>query len=256
MNAYDIKKGRYWFASGPDGDFVVFWHHPDEGKIHHQIAVFFDADRASRYVSVENQLLIHVDHVDAGFDAPVTTADDPIASHARRGRPPGSAAQQFDELCAKVRNDLPDLFARYPDGITTRNIMDDYDAPYERVCQLLRFLESAELGRYVYVHGKGGPKIFIKPDAEYTSKKLSDQQQAVLHAMLRAADSYGIVSRSHRRIATDAHVSPGSISMLQLALEKKGFLMLAKPAGGSGGEPATYQITDKGLAAAVVEELA
>lgn len=255
-NAYDVKKGRYWSAPGPDGDFIVFWHHPDDGKIHHQVAIFFDADRAARYVGVENGF-INPD------EPPVCSTEELLAGTYLKPnvqpyypeRTASMTASQFDTLCARVRGDLPKLFDLYPKGITTKNIMDDYGAPYDRACQVLRFLETAELGQYVFVNGKGGAKIFVRPGVEIALKELTYQQEAVLDVMRHVADSYGLVCLPALRLATDAHVSPGSISTILIALEKKGFLMLAKPSGGPGGAPATYQITEKTMAK-VVEEMA
>lgn len=250
MSQRNTSQGHYWYAPMPDGKsfrWAVFWHHPDDGNIHHQVAIFFDADRAARYVQFENGNLNPA-------EPPVATTEELIAGVSLRAdvkpyEPPrGMRAHEYDALCLKIKDDLPSLFQKYRHGITTRHIREEYDAPYDRCCQVLRWLENQGLGQYVFANGSCGAKILLSPDVVTEKRELTENQVRVIGALKQHADRHGLVCLSITVIADSSSVPAGSIPSILIALEKKDYLMLAKPGGGTGGGPATYQLTEKALA--------
>jgi len=243
----NIGDGHYWCARLPSGQFGVFWYHPDARDVHRLVATFLSEDRAESYVAAENGCLTAPQQGEDFVDqqqimaalAPKSQIAELLVPPARRKT---LLEARRDDLAQRMIDDLPAMFQSFPSGFTASDVIEKYGVPYARASEMLRFLDRLGAGRYVYVNGRGGPKIFIPPNSEFSESELTVRQTRVLEAAQQLADRYGLVSASSKQISSIAEISEGSISAILYALEKKGYLMLAQPGGPHGA--AVYQIVD------------
>lgn len=240
MSEYKVTDGEYWVARMSDGQWGVFWSHPSLDDWHRLVARFSSEDRAERYRDVENDCLEPDEYskdVLEPDDIPVFI--EPPSQLARLPAPNRAMLREFSE---RLLLDLPEMFANSPGGLGTRDIMEKYGASYAAAVEGMKWLHYIGSGKWVYRRGQGGAKVLLHPDVEVEESDLTQNQEQVFDAMRDMADEFGCVTEPYVAIAARSNVSAGGMSQVLHSLEKKGYIMLAKPAGRNGTSPAVYQI--------------
>lgn len=232
---FEVTKGSYWHARQPSGKWCVFWTHPDYDGWHKVIAEFASEDRAESYATCENDLLDGTsnDFGDERKQQPPKLLPPP----------PGPVVPVSDRnVYRAIVNDLPTLLQQYPQGVTSGTIMSRYNIRYDDATAVLRSIHQAGLAKWVYLDGTGKGKTLVSNETPERITDLTIVQERMLNAMARNADKHACCSKPYGELADDAGIKCNSVSAVLYALEKKGYIMLAKPAALNGSSPATYQV--------------
>jgi hypothetical protein len=233
---FDARKGMYWHARQPNGKWGVFWTHPDYNGWHNCIAEFASEDRAESYATCENDLLGDETAVDFG-------AERKEQPPKLLPPPPGPLAPKPDgNVYRTIVNDLPTLLQQYPQGVTSGTIMAKYGIRYDEAAAILRSIHQAGLAKWVYLDGTGRGKTLVSNETPERITDLTIVQERMLNAMAKNADKHACCTMPYGDLATEAGIKNNSVSAVLYALEKKGYIMLAKPAALNGSSPATYQV--------------
>lgn len=239
---FDVTKGLYWYTRMPDGKWGVFWSHPTLGDWHRMVASFSLENRAETYCCVENDCL------ELDETRPDVTVDSPpalLAPPSRIAREPAPNRANLQQFAEQFLQELPDLFLAHPKGLTTDFLRERYGASYAAAAEAMKWVHHIGAGQWIYRRGTSHRKTLLPPDAIVEEHDLTENQERVFDAMREMADQFGCISRRYRDIAAQARIGLGSLSPALQALQKKGYIMLAKPAASNGTAPSVYQILDK-----------
>lgn len=239
MSEYNVTDGRFWHTQLPDGQWAVLWSHPALGDWNCVVARFTSEDRAETYCNCENDCL---EPTENRADVAAPELPELIAPPSRLARLPAPKRSMLQEYSDRLQSELSELFATYPDGVRTSHLMERYGSSYAAAVEAMKWLHHNGQGQWVYRQGMGGAKVLLPPDAEVNASDLTERQDRVFEAMRDMADEHGCVTEPYIAISAKASVSLGSVPAILYALESKGYLMLAKPAGRNGTSPAVYQI--------------
>lgn len=236
------KSGRYWVGqTHADGDWTVFWSHPDFANWHLAVATFTDLERARSYAEVENDCLD--DDLPPRADEkaspplllPPPTNVTPVAV-----RPVTCLAAGFIvEQGKRLADQLPQLFETHPDGVSSKDVMRLLGFKYQEAVGAIRWVEASGYAKWLNT-GIRGNKMLYPPDAPVRAPELGTAQRSLLEVLANRADGRGMAEVSYRDLSGLSGIALGSVAMTLSALETKGFVMLAKP--GKKGGPNTYQV--------------
>lgn len=239
---FDVTKGLYWYTRMPDGRWGVFWSHPTLGDWHRMVASFSLENRAETYCCVENDCLeLDENRPDVTIDVPPKM----LAPPSRIAREPVPNRANLQQFADQFLAELPTLFLKHPEGLTTDFLRTNYGASYAAAVEAMKWVHHIGEGQWVYRRGTSHRKTLLPPDAVIEEHDLTENQERVFEAMREMADQFGCISKRYRDIAAQARIGLGSLSPALQALQKKGYIMLAKPAASNGTSPSVYQILDK-----------
>lgn len=230
------SEGEYWYARLLNGKWGVFWTHPNYEGWHRLVAEFPNEARAESYVEVSNMCLGDQESEGTWEEVEAPPKLLPPPSHDVK------INRMVEPMAQKLIADLPELFEQFPDGITSGIVRDRYGVNYNDACEALRYVDTCGLGKWLYQDGQGGGKRLFPPNADVEERELTYRQEAVLLALQKMADEHGCVSSAHKDIAAAAMVSTGGLTTHLWALERKKFIMTAKPATHNGATTAVFQI--------------
>jgi hypothetical protein len=242
------SSGLYWVTTLPDGEHAVMWTQIAFPKWHQQVATFAARARAENYAEMENE-----GHA-TGVRLPDEQAAPPNALPATLVPPgvttsvaPTPAFQVFptpvklrgEALVERIKAELPDLFEIFPHGVTARDIGERYSAAYHDVAAALRYLDASKLARWVSPNA-GVRKLLLPIESEVREPDLTAIQETVLKALVTAKDKNDLVNLTPLELSHLSMVNKVSLTPALGTLERKGYIMLAKPGGPKS--PPTYQV--------------
>lgn len=231
--------GEYFPIPMPDGKWAVVWAHEDNDGWLRIIAEFRSEERACYFADTENELASEYILLDEHVEQPPALLPPP----ERRDRiSAGDEPQTVRITYSQFLKDLPDLFREQPKGLTSGFVMKRYQANYNDACEVLRFADHDGKGQWVYADRSHRGKVLLPPGVEYTEWDLTTNQAALLAVLCKLADERGVVQASYVHLAKEAGIKTNGVNTILYSLEKKGYIMMAKPGAPNGSYPPIFQI--------------
>lgn len=233
MKPPEREEGRYWVALLPDGDHAVMYTQTAFPKWHKQVATFADPERARDYAKMENSSFGRDDE----RERPPTKL--PLTLTPSKSEPEPTLKLKGEALVERIKADLPALFAEFPRGATARVLSARYGSPYSDIVAAARYLHAFKVVRWV--SPDGAPRKFLLPlTPNEPEPDLTKAQERALKVMADMKDGNSLISMTPLELSSLALLDRANVPSVLSALERKGYIMLAKP--GDQKNPATYQV--------------
>lgn len=222
---------QYFWHASLNGKWVVLQYRTDVDA-HRVVAECDSEERAAFYAQMDNER----------NDIRVEKDGEKFTDLGRKEIKQVATRIGVNEGSEQIKADLAALFEEFPEGFTVALVQQRYRYTYNSALEILRHLHGIGAGQFVYKNGTCGAKIFVANDVEVVAAELTFRQRAVLGAMKERSDRYNLCSMTANEIAVASQSPFGSVPATLYALQKKGKIALAKPAGAHG--PATYQVIE------------
>ena len=131
-------------------------------------------------------------------------------------------------IALEISAELPDLWKKYPGGMTIRDLEEEFDLPYRSVHAAAVWLGANDLAKWARRPDRTSD-LLVPLDWEAPAYDLTERQQAVLDAIVSFSGEDGLTQASYKRISAKAGTAPGSIVAHIEALQRKGYLEIMQP---------------------------
>ena len=146
-------------------------------------------------------------------------------------------------IALEIASELPDLWDKYPDGLTIGMLEKEFDLPYHSVHAAAVWL--GDNGRAKWARRPDRPSAMLVPlDWEVPIYDLTKKQQAIVDALTKMADSKGQVTTSYKTLSATAGTALGSIVAHLEALYRKGYVEIVQP--GDSNTKTTFRVYPEG----------
>ena len=146
-------------------------------------------------------------------------------------------------IALEIAAELPDLWEKYPDGLTIGTLEKEFDLPYHSVHAAAVWL--GDNGRAKWARRPDRTSAMLVPlDWEEPAFDLTAKQQAIVTALAEMADSKGEVTTSYKALSAKAGTALGSITAHLEALYRKGYVQIVR--AGDSNRKTTFCVYPEG----------
>lgn len=147
-------------------------------------------------------------------------------------------------VALEIASELPDLWTRYPDGLTIRNLADEMKLPYHTAHAAAVWLGDSKHAKWTVRPDRTAP-LLVPVGWTAPAYDLTDRQKAIHDQLVKMSNRHGHATTSFRSLAISSGTSPGSINAHLEALQRKGYVAIHE-LGNSTGQPTIFAVNPAG----------
>lgn len=130
-------------------------------------------------------------------------------------------------IALEIAAELPDLWEKYPEGLTIGTLEKEFDLPYHSVHAAAVWLGAN--GKAKWARRPDRTSALLVPlDWKEPVFDLTAKQQAIVDALAAMADPEGQVTTSYKTLSAKAGTALGSITAHLEALYRKGYVEIVQ----------------------------